>query len=486
MPYPNVPFKDADDWTPELATLAFNTPIFDGTNDLLGHRAKLKDTELDDNGVKLRLANVTDNLKVSIDSGVLLRYRSGRVLLNHQGVSIAGGLIAVGEGVSFVYVDRVGVVAANASLPAVSLPLAKVNVVNGVISSLEDIRALTDTVLPRLDIIRTFGGSNTEDKVFINGEVLDQGEYFFRNVEVPVGVTITVAQLATISCSGNFVVKGTINVSTLTSGGQSFSASVPAGGGTIPNKGTGLGNNGDAYAYGVQPYGSGGQSGNLFNFSNVPVPLVGQPAGAGGGALIVNAAGFIRVENTGIIKAEGTIGGGLTNISSLVNGQNIHPFGTIGEIGLIAGQGGGSGGFIKLSAVQSLRIDGTISVKGGQGTIGLAKRTDTRALFAGSGVGGAGGVVLLMSSDINTTFSNINTSPGDRNTPAILGDFTNPSPNVWETTYANPYVNGGGSGGGFGGKAGGYGLVKLDTIYRVTYTPSQFGKLITRNFLPVA
>ena len=489
MDFPNVPFKEADDWTPELATLAFNSPIFDGETSLLGHRAKINDTELSDTGVKLRLATVTDNLKVSQESSTLVRYKDGKVLVNHQVMSIAGGILAVPDGISYVYVSRNAQVEVSSRLPVISLPLAKVTTVSGIISVIEDIRALTDSVLPKLDSIRTFGGTNQEDKICTQGEVLDQGEYYFRNFTVPVGVSITVQGTVKLEISGDMVVDGEIIVNPLIPGTYLHAVIEPNGYSLDAVEGGGLGGTGAAYPYGAQPWGSSGFSPSYFNFDSSTVASVfSRRSGAGGGSFIANVAGTIKVNQAGSIRVDGGNGNTISNfMQGNADGFDVYVFnGTLGFEGGGTGSGGGSGGFIRLSAVQSVSIKGLVTANGGNGGNAILKApASVDNIFVTGGGGGGGGVILIMSPDIDVLQGDIQTEPGIKGSNATKGTNSTAGNTI---TFPNGIdaVIPGGRGAGFGGGGGIYSGGYQGQAWIGTYNQASQGKILYRNFLPVA
>lgn len=485
MTIPYQVFQDGDVFTPELANLAFSSPVFDGNLTLLGHRNKIQDSELSDTGLKLSFNTVANGLLCSIQSGLTVAYSAGSVRLPNGGVqAISGGAIAVQDGVGYVFVNPLGVVQYAAKLPAVCVPMATVTAAAGSISNISDLRNIGNRlVLPQTNIIKCLGGSNTEDYVAVNGAVLNQGIYYYRNFTVPAGVSISVVNQATIICSGDVNIAGTVVVTPITAGGNNMPINLTANefvGGSI---GQGLGGTGSVYPWGVQSYGSGGSGAAAFCPSGT-TPYHCENGGTGGGSLIVEAAGTITV--SGLITCNGTNGGRPSSTGGFPAGGGFYTFtyGSATNPIVSTGSGGGSGGFVRLASVVSVTITGNISCNGGNGGNGLANSPSTAAVGC-AGCGGGGGVIVLMSPTISNT-GTVQALGGTRGTPGLAGAWSQVG-DVFSLTGTTLFAVGGvgGLGGGFGGASGFWSTSSAAGITSVSYTPSQNGQVIQRLFLPV-
>ncbi|MBW4558463.1 MAG: hypothetical protein KME59_21560 [Trichormus sp. ATA11-4-KO1] len=449
--YPNTPFSEGSVFTPELADLAFEAPIFDGQNQYKGHREKIRDDELSDlaGATKDRLRIVTDGLKPSVSSGLTVAYQSGTVVLpSGELLAIVSGLIVVPDNAtSLIWVDSLGVIASGTIAPAIRILIAKVTTVSGTITALQDLRFNgLHPVSPISASIKVFGGSNTQDKVCTNGEVLDQGYYYFRDFTVPAGVSITIDKQARLFCSGNVSIQGVINITTAANGARPFStgtiSTINIGGVTGTGLGAGSGSSGAGvtpYPYTAQPVGSGGGLGFAGGDSGA-VAFGG--AGSGGGSLWVEASGEITV--SGSIVAKGTD----ASIGFITSGTNV----------LVSGSGGGSGGLVYLSSLVGVTCTNTsvIDVRGGNGASAVRVGTGS----ANGGGGGGGGWLVLASPFNNTTGATFLLSGGT------------PGATVGEGTGAL----GGGTGGAYGGAGGGAGS---------TPQSGGTGRLVLLSFVPI-
>lgn len=441
---PNAPFAEGDEWTPELAYLAFNAPIFDGQTQYLGHRVKIQDNELDDNAnsLKGRLGAIENGLRVSVVSGLNVSVASGSIRLPDSATnqSVPTTQVSVlDNATSFVFLDALGTVKVSLNPDAIRIMLARVVASAGAISLVEDLRNLAAReVRPIASAIKVFGGSNTTDKVATQNEVFDQGFYYYRNFTVPAGVSISVDKFARFFCSGNIVIDGTVVVSPISSGAAPSNTPASYGGG-LSGAGIGAGSGssnsgGYAYSFGAQPYGSGGGLG----FS-AGTGVIGYGfGGRGGGGLWLEAAGVIEIR--GLVAANGEDGQGGSILSGTAS---------------ISGSGAGSGGTCVLSSLRSVTVfpAATILLKGGRG--GNAANNISGASAMG-GSGGGGGQLVLQSPNNNISGATIDTSGGARGTD--IG-----------TTPSNL---GGGCGGGNGGQGG-------------WQSAGAIGKTILRNFVPI-
>lgn len=448
--YPNNPFADGDDFTADLATLAFNQ-VFDGQTQYLGHRPKIADADLSDanNALKARYTALTDALKVTTTSGLVLAYNAGLLrILDGSTIQVNAGLITIPDNTSgFVYVNNNGTVqATNGTVPSHRMLLAFVTTSSGAVTYLFDMRALNiREILPRMDAVRIIGGVSTIAKVCTNNEVLDDGIYSWQEFTVPSGVTVFVSGFAQIYVAGNVNIAGTIIVSPVVSGASGFSTPLTnaAAIGGLSGQGMGGGSGsaagGKKYGFGVSNVGSGGGLGYAIGATTATASVAFGAGGLGGGGLRIESSANISI--TGTITANGGNGG----TGSIVLGQ-----------ARITGSGGGSGGLVYLASLYTITVGATatISVNGGVGGNAV------RALPSGDagcqgGSGGAGGHIVCVSPSINTTGATLLINGGAMGTN--LG--------------ATPADLGGGGGGGFGGNGG-------------NQSAGSSGKITYRNFIP--
>lgn len=452
--YPAIPFADGDDLTAEIVTLAFNQ-VFDDQPQYLGHRARLLDSELSNTPgqIKDRLKIVTDSLKITAVSGLTVSYGSGIVKLSSGLIQpITGNLLVVADNaVSYVWVSIAGTVETGLTAPVIRALLARVTAVSGTVTLVEDLRngAGMPVIAPQGSSIKSFGGTSTTDYVATTGDILNQGEYYYRNFSVPSGVTITVDKLARIYCSGTVNIAGTVNVTQCATGGNALALYLPVnaiGGGTA---GSGLGGGAgelpaEVYNHLASPIGSGGGGSYCQNLNAAPLSVTTYLGGRGGGCFWIEAAGAITV--TGTINAVGEVG---------TNGI-VHSV-----VGAHGGCGGGSGGLILLKSLISVVLTGTstLSVKGGNGGNNGQGILNSITYATEPGSGGGGGRVVLMAPAINTTGATVVLSGG------TVGSITG-------TPNSGGY---GGTGGSFGGVGG----------HQQPYASGNIGVLITRLFAPV-
>lgn len=446
--YPATPFAAGDEFSAELAYLAFNQ-VFDDQTQYLGHRPRIADTDLSNAAgqIKQRVAAIESAFNVTVSSGRTLLYQSGVVRLpDGSNLSVASGLVtAPDNSTNFVYINQVGSIVCDSNPPAIRVLLARVVTVSGQVSTLEDLRHPALRIIePIVSSIKVFGGSNATDKVCTANEVLDQGFYYFRDFTVPTGITVTVDKWAKFFCSGKVDIQGTINVSTMTSGATQYATGVSStqgnigglsGGGIGAGSGSGTGSGGSAYPYAAQPYGSGGGLGfaNTTTSGNVTFGT----AGKGGGGIWIEAAGVVSV--SGSIFATGGNG----NVGTINSGSAN-----------LSGSGGGSGGLVFLSSLKSATVTATatIDVRGGSGATAVS---NISGQGANGGSGGGGGQVVLVSPTNNTTGATILLTGGS------VGANAGTAPNL-----------GGGGGGGFGGQGG-------------QQAAGSVGKLVVRPFVPI-
>lgn len=435
--YPNVPFTDGDPFTADLAYLAFNQ-VWDDRPEYLGHHARITDDQLSGNSgqLKARFTAIEEELRVTHVSGLLVRYNAGQVVLpDGTYYSIPAGQLTIPDSTtSYIYVTPTGIVECSLNPPVLLFRMAKVFSTSGIVSAITDLRYPSfKQILPQASSIKVFGGSNLTDKTCSANEVFDEGLYYFRDFTVPAGVSVTIQKWARFYCSGKVTIAGTVMVAPFSHGAPGFVTTVTGYGAIGGLMGSGAGAGGVramelgqsiSYAYGAQPYGSGGGCGFAQGSpagTTSPTGLVALAAGgSGGGGLWIEAARAIVVSGT--ITASGQQG-----YFGTVNSGYAH----------VSGGGGGSGGLVLLSSLVSVRVavGATIDVRGGNGGAGVSTRAGGDSNGAMGGGGGGGGYVVYIAPDINATGANILLSGGSKGTDA--GTFL-----------------GGGFGGGFGGDGG--------------------------------
>lgn len=399
--YPDIPFVDGQIYTPDIAYLAFHQSYGDTLDqDLLGNHPGITDDMLSQTGVLSRVNLVTDSFKPSHTTGLTVNVKSGVVFMGNEVTSIAeANILCPDNATSYIFI-RMGSSAleVNTRIPAVVMVVAKVVTSGGTVTTLTDLRqAYYRRVFPASGSVIIFGGQSTEDKTCTAGEVLDRGLYYFRDFIVPAGISITVSRYCVIKCSGRVDISGTINVTTAAPGAIGDSGTGYNANQTIDVKrGSGIGTEG-TYGYGQQGHGSGANSARLFREAGSPAPTawgIGN-GGNGGGGLIIQAAQGIDVYGT--INANGS---NATN--SVANGGQY----------VVAGSGGGSGGFINLASTGDiiLRPGSVLNAKGSNG--GNAAVSAGYTVYNGAGGGGGAGGVVLLQGNVNTTGSTIDVSGG--------------------------------------------------------------------------
>lgn len=233
----------------------------------------------------------------------------------------------------------------------------------------------------------------------------------FTNVNIPSGVTVTVAHGARLLCTGAFTNAGTIQVQTVNMAGAGGAGAPDPGNGSPGKSNTntevvGMGGNGGKGGNGfygptggaggaalgtvkrvvteesiiTTPGGSGaggGGGGSHGGSQYVPGPA-GASGGAGGGSTLITCATF---NNTGTITANGARGN---------NGG-----GGGGGCGGGGGGGGGAGGAILVIA-DTVTSQGTITATGGAGGSGGGGATTVGAQNGATGGKGADGVVHVV------------------------------------------------------------------------------------------
>ena len=451
-----VPFVSGAVFTPEVAT-EMTGVTFDDQPAYIGHFNKIADADLSDapGAIKSRVGLLSTNLKVSAGTGLNANFAAGTLLYGTTLFTLGASSISLtASATNNIYGSTTGTIVATVNPPPVIRALLATVVTNttGVVSVTDYREGVSvEVVKPYTLSIRNFGGRGDQGNFLAaGGEVLADGEYYYNNFTVPLGVTISIQRLAYIYCSGTVTIAGTVNVSAASLGGSAGTLGT-ANYASLPGQGLGAGISEslpNTYSFRSSPIGSGGSSG--LAISNVArgstLITTGQAGGgAGGGGVIFEAAVAISV--TGTITASGTGGGvGFTQD----DGTNRTAVG---------GGGGGSGGSITLRSLGSIIVSGALSAVGGAGgNAGGGNAT----VSSETGAGGGGGIITIQSPAINTTGSTILVTGGVAGTPnGAIG-----------TTYT-----------GFGGVGGAYGGASGTIVGQGG--AGGIGILRTQSFIPV-
>lgn len=402
-----VPFVSGSVYTPEIAT-EMTGITFDDQPQYFGHFDRIQDGDLSNapGSVKDRLAATDLNLKVTAGAGLNALYTAGRALYANTVFTIGASSVAlVASATNYVFVNISGVVQATSSLPPIVRALLAIVTTNttGVVTVTDTREGYKlEVIKPIAFTVRNFGGRGDGGAyVAVNGDTLTDGEYYYTDFTVPVGVTITVSKLAKIYLTGNANILGVVNVTQAAAGGSGFLVSVVNGAGQGA-LGQGFGSAGGetpatAYNYNISPVGSGGCSGGFTSVSNSGlVNFTTRSGGAGGGCFWLEAAGNISIPGT--VNAQGTAG------------DLAFATGSPGATGWVIGAGsGGSGGLVLLKALGSISVSGFLNVSGGAGGAGIV---NLNGLGAESGCGGGGGRIHMFAPSINTTGATLNITGG--------------------------------------------------------------------------
>lgn len=426
---------------------AIANPVFDGL-DLDGHNPKIIDAWLSDapGQIKPQWQAFRDALLVTSSTGLTVQHTSAVVTLQDFTVAtIAAGTLSLSNNATtFIFISEAGAIAQGTLLPVRCIPVAKVTTASGVVTSIEDLRPRF-AILPQARSLRVFGGSGSQGAYTLNsGTDTLSGEYYFTDFTVAAGTTLTIRGAATIYCSGNVNIAGTVTVTPPVKGGQGYVGNLS---GVLPNApgfGMGGGNSVNAapsetYSYLASPLGSGGAGGwvELQGSFSLRTPS----GGNGGGNVIFEAAGTIQI--TGTVRANGDNGQGQASVTNLAGGAP-------GSVtGSISGGGGGSGGLIWLRSLRSINASAAavLSVVGGNGGTGFPN--PPTQFTAG---GGGGGYLVAIAPTVNFTGATINLNGGTSGGTSGFGSV---------------------SGGSFGGAGGAPGQA------------GQAGQLVVRNVIPV-
>lgn len=401
--FPNDPFYDGQRIYAEMLTAMAN-PVFDDQTQYLGHLAKIVDSSLSDNptAIKARLVGYEDAFKCVVSSGLVINVTGGFLVSDTASYTVANtSVTAPNDATSYIWLSGNGVVNISTLPDVVSVVIAKVIASSGTITSLVDYRDLGSKRLQtNAKNTLVFGGQHSTDLICTAGQTLSDGLYYCRDFIVPAGITVNISQYAVIHCSGKANIAGTINVSTLAFGATGISSFSNSG--FIPSRpGVGLGTYGGAVGWGIQNYGSGGQSGAFSNYGNLNISAITMGnGGSGGGGLHIRAAKGIDVSGT--INAPG--GNGQASSVSNTSGQST----TIQVC--ISGSAGGSGGVITLASPSYVNIESSaaLAVPGGNGGNAAGSlNTNVYSGMAGGGGGSGGWIVALCPVG---TFSNASTN----------------------------------------------------------------------------
>jgi hypothetical protein len=435
----------------DLEFNAFLRPAFnkdETEEEFPGSLRRLRDDALsnDPTQLKPRFEKFENELRVTAGNGLTINYVGGTVILpDSTSQTINAGTLAVpNNSTVIVHVTTTGTIAAAVNPPVTRLDLARVTTVAGAVTTISDLRPRF-RILPRADAIKVFGGSGDQgDYILDTTATLSESEYYYRNFTIEATGVLTIPASVRIYCSGDVTIRGTISIGTPILGGGGTGAVIASGTQDIrvhiSGSGQGLArgiNGGSAYNYTMSPVGSGG-AGSFCSGSNHNVSL--GEGGAGAGAIVIEAGGTIRVEAGATLSARG----GNATIGTVTSSTALNQ---------LTGAGGGSGGLILLKSLIAVIIQGTLDVRGGNGS---------NAAFSGSdgsqgGGGGGGGQIALIAPTVNTTSSTLQLLGGTAGT------------NLGSSNFA-----GGGGGGGFGGRGG------------ATAQNGSVGRLIVRNLKGVA
>lgn len=440
-------FVSGSEVTPEFLN-AINNPIFVADPEYDGELPLISNADLSGvaGQIKPEWEAFRDALKVTAGTGLSANYTGGIVLLpNNTQAAIAPGIIALAnDAVNYVFVTDAGAVASATALPLTCFPLAAITTVAGSISgAIADLRPRY-RVLPRQNAIKLFGGTGGQGDYTLNSgtATFDQSEYYFKNFTIGATATLTISQCARIFCSGNVTIEGTVTIGQIPSGGKGAFFLLASGQEYGGNNGFGFGggglnSGGSPYPYAIFPAGSGGASGRVL--ANGGADSGTTPFGGdGGGGLMLECAGTITIANGATIQAKG---------------GNATAFSLIAGTPSVGGGGGGSGGLILLRSLTAIVVDGTLDVRGGNGSNAYGAGN-----FEGGG-GGGGGIIALICPSVNTTGADLLLTGG--------------SPGSAVGSGGNGQLQGGG--GGFGGQGA------AGTIDGV----ADSGITIIRSFAPV-
>lgn len=147
-----LPFSEGDPLYAEQVNVISNH-VHDGQTHLVGHADFIHDTELsnDSGQIKPNFYGWFNRIKVTPpESGFMLSYTPGRVLIANNLVEIPGGQILANQGTNtFIFISEQGVIAKATSLPNNCVPIALVTANQEGITGIHDLRAVnTERLIP--------------------------------------------------------------------------------------------------------------------------------------------------------------------------------------------------------------------------------------------------------------------------------------------------------------------------------------------------
>jgi hypothetical protein len=485
--FPDVPFVDGQIFTPEVAYLAYHQQFGDSLDQsLLGNHPGITDTQLSDDtsAIKARVASVLNAFVTTIVSGLTVNVGSGVVALTDGSLvsKTSVNLTLPNNTTSFVHIDLSGVITHSTSLPVVCYPIARVVTSGGSISSVSDLRNIgIRSIVPRAASIRSFGGVNNTDIICDINTDLTSGLIHCRDFIIPSGVQVTVPGWLRLHASRNVVIDGTLLVNPLSSGGSSLAFAHIALLSQGSQRGGGLGSGGDVYGWGIQPYGSGGLSGETLTY-NTSTFVRTAAGGKGGGGVSIEAAGIIS--GSGTISCKGSDGS--AGYSYTGSPTNTTPgFLAVGTSCVIYGSSGGSGGFVGLSSLAGVNFTGTVDVRGGNGgnTVSNVDKS-----WAGGGYPGSGGVIAITSPNYNLTGATLRLDAGLFGSSIQVNQgATVDGSGVWTIPLAGAATirSPSGQGASFSTLGGRWAQSIVNTNVIATPLAAVAGTLTLRNFVPL-
>lgn len=393
---PKVPFSDGDIWTPELGYLAFNQ-VFDDQPSYFGHYSRLADDSLSNaNGmIKQRVSAITDPFLVTAGSGLNVNVASGIVTIGAgTTVSLTATTIAVPDN-STSYV-YIG----SAGVVAVTSRLPAVGMsLAKVVTSAGVITSITDTRALSLRSVRV----DPLSSLVFGGQsstdkVCTAGESLNDGLYYYRDFTVPAGVSITVNGYALIKCSGKVNIAGTITVTPIVAGGTPITAGTAATRyGSGLGSLSTSYPWGLQPYGSGGGAGQVPVMTGTPTAFVSGTGGFGGGGLRIEALDTITISGTINCRGGNAVQGSVTTAGSTV----------------ITGSAGGSGGCIILSSRTGVTLSPTsvYNLQGGNGSNGVVASSATPAQGGG---GGAGGVMVILcpTANVNTTGATINITGG--------------------------------------------------------------------------
>jgi len=398
-----------------------NNMQFDGL-DADGHRAKIADSELADDGIKLRVNNYLDALKVVATTATSVTVSPGAVLMPDGSLITLATTTLSGltTGTWFVVVTQQGVVSAVLNPPPVCKVLARIVVAPPAAIVVTDYRVEPVASRPNLSVV--FGGTASQNIVVRStgaNEVVGNTRYYVgtsgspallrgliqcRNFTVEAGafVSVTGGGYLRVEASGDVDIAGNVTCSAGSTGGQGYLGTVQCPGTVLASPGRGqggaTGHNGGSpstYSMFVSQVGSGGASAfakarlqGAYTLSSLTdsINITAGNGGDGGGCFRVMAGGAVSL--SGVITADGSAGQASTYSTGLD---------TATQFLLIGGAGGGSGGRVIIQSATSITVSPavTINCRGGAGGAGFCSSNVTSTYVCRGGGGGGGGLVYM-------------------------------------------------------------------------------------------